>query len=345
MLRGSWNCFLKSSPSPDTLKRRSEIYSGSIQSVSDMRLLSAGYLLSIINALLFAFPTVLYLPALGAYPVSIILRGWGWRSLRKRLGGLGQLYLAIWALGATTYALILLAIFDIIELRRYGLWIAMATWATYSAIEAALYLRTASRLKLRPLYFSPISLVGVSIIVLAFVLLSAQGTTIQLTGEFRYGQMTPLIFAASASLTASALLTALTTLRIGAIAPSGERELEALLVTTPQRATPRRPPQPSTTPQTREEQERKTTQPASISRPLIRIEVISRGETLVCLNCGESAPIGSDKCTSCGEQFKKSSTALRCPVCKAPFSLAKAVSKQHYVCGQCFSDLRVTQGA
>ncbi|MEM0445018.1 MAG: zinc ribbon domain-containing protein [Nitrososphaerota archaeon] len=302
-----------------------------------MRLLSLGYFLSVINALIFSLPTILYLPALAAYPASIILRGWGWRSLGKRLGALGNLYPAIWILGGATYAAILSQSYGLIE---YGLLIALATWASYSAIEAALYLRTASKLKLRPLYFSPISLVGVSTITFVFLMSSR---TIQFMEQVRYGELTYLVFASSATLAASALLTALTTLRIGAETPTGEREVEALLVSTPQRTTPRRTINENITLHIKREKPPKTARVATVSGPLIRIEVISRSNTVVCSKCGAGAPIGTDKCLECGEPFKKAATALRCPVCKAPFSMARAVSQRHYVCGQCFSDLRVLQ--
>ncbi|MCS7145109.1 MAG: hypothetical protein NZ938_00230, partial [Aigarchaeota archaeon] len=61
-----------------------------------MKSLSIGYFLSVVNALIFIFPTLLFYPVLATYPASIALRGIGWRFLRHRLGTLAQLYPAIW---------------------------------------------------------------------------------------------------------------------------------------------------------------------------------------------------------------------------------------------------------
>ncbi|MEM0382505.1 MAG: zinc ribbon domain-containing protein [Nitrososphaerota archaeon] len=304
-----------------------------------MKSLSIGYFLSVVNALIFAFPTVMFYPALITYPPSIILRGIGWRKVSKRPGTLGRLYPAIWGLGAVTYASLFLSYFGVFE---YGLWTALAAWTMYSALEAAIYLSAARRLRIRLFYASPISLIGVAIIV-ALVIMSSE--VFQFTGVVRYGELAYLFLGSSACLAASAIVTALASLKIGAEKPVGGEELESLLVSRPQPTaatiqTRQSVPRPTAT---------KTTKVAAppisttrTARARIQLEVISRSDMIVCLSCGASATLGAERCPECGGQFKKVDSGLRCPVCGAPFSLAKAISRSHYVCGQCFSDLRVT---
>ncbi len=297
-----------------------------------MRSLSLGYFLSAVNALVFFFPTILFFPALVTYPASIVLRGWGWRSLRSRLGPVGLLYTAIWCLGVLTYLALTLSF---LEMFRDGIWVALAAWAVYSILEASLYLRAAGKLRIRLLYASPINLAGVGTLGALIVMMWSQ---FRFPSEVRYGDLTPLFFGGAACLVASALITAVAALQIRAEKPTGERELESLLVTLP-RSTP---PQPPTRPTTRP----KEALTARTSRTaLIGLEVVSRGDMLVCPKCGASAPIGAESCPECGERFKKAASGLRCPVCEAPFSVAKPISAGHYVCGQCFSDIRVVSRA
>jgi hypothetical protein len=75
--------------------------------------------------------------------------------------------------------------------------------------------------------------------------------------------------------------------------------------------------------------------------PLLRIKIISRGDQMICRSCGESSPLEADRCRSCGTPFKKTFSGLRCPVCGAPYSSLKMLSRGHYVCSQCFSDLKI----
>ncbi|MCS7146548.1 MAG: zinc ribbon domain-containing protein, partial [Aigarchaeota archaeon] len=295
--------------------------------------------------LIFIFPTLLFYPVLATYPASIALRGIGWRFLRHRLGTLAQLYPAIWVLGAITYASIILAFSGYFD---QGVYAALASWTAYSVIEGALYLRAASRFRIRLLFASPVSLVGIG--TLGAVLLISQNIT-WFTGDIRYGEYTILYFAGSACLVTSALITAIATLKIGAEKPTGEKELESLLITQP-RASPvtllekretTRPQPPPAKQQERGPTARSTPPPLTniTQTSLIRIEVISRGDALICGKCGATAPIGAEKCPTCGEPFTRASGGLRCPVCGAPFSTAKQLSRDHYVCGQCFSDLRI----
>ena len=298
-----------------------------------MRSLSIGYFLSAINALVFFFPTVMLYPALATYPASIVLRGWGWRSLKGRLGPVGLLYTAIWGLGASTYAAIILSFLDIF---RDGIWAALAAWTVYSILEASLYLRAAGRLRVRLLYASPISLAGVATLAALMVMTWSQ---FRFPGEMRYGDLTPLFFGGAACLVASAVITGVVALQIRAEKPTGERELESLLVTLPQyrSTTPLQRPQP--TPSITKVREA-TISTRTAQTALVHLEVMSRSDVQVCLKCGASAAIGAESCPECGEKFKKATSGLRCPVCKAPFSIAKSISAGHYVCGQCFSDIR-----
>ncbi|MFN3804474.1 MAG: hypothetical protein ACK4SY_05420 [Pyrobaculum sp.] len=131
-----------------------------------MKVLAVGYFLSAFNALALT-PLGLYLffPALVTYPVSIVLRGLGWRRLRERLGSLGSLYMALWTLGPVTYISILLSFFG--EVRPL-IYLATATWAFYSILEATLYV-TAAKNFTKVFLLSPISLVGVALVTISVV--------------------------------------------------------------------------------------------------------------------------------------------------------------------------------
>jgi rubredoxin len=291
-----------------------------------------GYFLSVINALVFAFPIPLLYPALASYPTSILLRGYGWRSLRGRLGTWGVLYLPIWVLGGATYAAILLQLGEIIN---FGVYLALACWTAYSVAESLLYLRAAKTFKARPLFLSPISLVGVAIIasiaIMPSSILSAPAGGAPLISS-------PLILVATGMLVASAIITALKTMEFRATPKELGSGIGAVGISVPR---PRRSEASVTRPQAAA-QTPPTEATMKLRGPLIRIEIISRSDSMLCSNCGESAPVGTDRCGGCGTPFKKASSGLRCPVCKAPFSAVKMVARGHYVCGQCFSDLRIS---
>jgi len=75
-------------------------------------------------------------------------------------------------------------------------------------------------------------------------------------------------------------------------------------------------------------------------KPLI--EVVSRATDMVCPHCGSLNKLGSDKCANCGKSFYKPEDPSRsCPVCGAPLSLSQRISEELFVCGICFSELRV----
>ena len=73
----------------------------------------------------------------------------------------------------------------------------------------------------------------------------------------------------------------------------------------------------------------------------VRVEVVARGNSIVCRRCGRESPLTSNSCTSCGAAFQKATYGLRCPACSAPLKIAKRISADRFVCTQCFSDLRV----
>ncbi len=296
-----------------------------------LKSLSVGYFLSVIHALVFAFPFPLFYAALATYPFSIALRGYGWRALRQRLGVWGALHLPIWVLGAATYAAIILQLRQIID---FGLYVALACWASYSLAEALLYLRAARVYRFRALFFSPISLLGVAIVAALVIMPSSN---IWQLAEGAPLVANPLILAASATLTASAMITGIQSLGLRATREELSAGIQIASAAAP------RPPRPAVA-----RGDSGTTAEASVAAispvatgPLLRIEVMSRSDVMLCSSCGESSPVGAERCRSCGTSFRKASSGLRCPVCKAPFSVVRMVSRGHYVCGQCFSDLRV----
>jgi len=298
----------------------------------------------VINALVFAFPTLLLYPALAAYPISIALRGLGWSAVRPRIGPAGRLFPAIWGLGAATYAAVILYM---LEVFREGLWIAMAAWPAYSAVEAVLYLSAAMRLRARLLFVSPIGLGGVGAVEAVGLIAMASGPSVSLSSAGSYSILLPV---GSALLASSALAAALGFYYVGSERGRGGRVVEELLAAEPQRR-----PTPSQPMASRGHTLRLAVRPGPAAVPapgampastrLLQIEAVSRSESLVCQSCGSTAPLEAESCRSCGARFVRSGAGLRCPVCSAPFTLARQVARGHYVCGQCFSDLRVAGGA
>jgi len=72
------------------------------------------------------------------------------------------------------------------------------------------------------------------------------------------------------------------------------------------------------------------------------VEVVSRAADTVCPHCGSINPLGSIKCSSCGKPlFKPEEPSKSCPVCGAPLKLAQRISDILFVCGICFSELRI----
>jgi len=74
------------------------------------------------------------------------------------------------------------------------------------------------------------------------------------------------------------------------------------------------------------------------------IEVVTRGTDMVCPHCGALNPLGSTKCSKCKKPlFKVKKGEPTCPVCGAPLRLAKRITDELFVCGLCFSELRIPQ--
>ncbi|MCS7125986.1 MAG: zinc ribbon domain-containing protein [Aigarchaeota archaeon] len=72
------------------------------------------------------------------------------------------------------------------------------------------------------------------------------------------------------------------------------------------------------------------------------IEVVSRASELVCPHCGKLNPVGSNKCEACGKRiFAPDVPSKSCPVCNAPLKLSQQISGDLFVCGICFSELRI----
>lgn len=76
--------------------------------------------------------------------------------------------------------------------------------------------------------------------------------------------------------------------------------------------------------------------------PTPTIEVVSRASDIVCPHCGKINPIGLDKCEACGKKiFTTDAPDKSCPVCNAPLKLSQPISGDLFVCGICFSELRI----
>ena len=74
------------------------------------------------------------------------------------------------------------------------------------------------------------------------------------------------------------------------------------------------------------------------------IEVVTKGADMVCPHCGALNQLGSTKCAKCGKAlFRRKKDEPTCPVCAAPLRLVKRISDELFVCGLCFSELRIPQ--
>ena len=72
------------------------------------------------------------------------------------------------------------------------------------------------------------------------------------------------------------------------------------------------------------------------------VEVVSKASDMVCPHCGSINPLGSTKCSSCGKPlFEMVEPSRSCPVCGAPLNLTQRISESLFVCGICFSELRI----
>ena len=78
------------------------------------------------------------------------------------------------------------------------------------------------------------------------------------------------------------------------------------------------------------------------AKPEEVVEVVTRGTDMVCPNCGAINPLKSKKCSKCKKPlFKAEKGEPTCPTCEAPLKLAKRISDELFVCGLCFSELKI----
>ena len=73
------------------------------------------------------------------------------------------------------------------------------------------------------------------------------------------------------------------------------------------------------------------------------IKVITRGQDMVCPNCGELNELGSKKCSKCKKPLykKPEKGEPTCPVCGASLRSARRITEDRFVCGLCFSELLI----
>lgn len=286
-----------------------------------MKKLAAGYFLSAFNALtLSPLALIILYPALVTYPVSIVLRGLGWRSLKGRVGMVGGLYLLLLLLGLSTFGLILTAFLTegIANPQlggRNALLLALALWNIYSVAEALIYFRAARDLGKRLFYASPVSLVGVANIDLIAINFLGQGipqTNVQ--DIYFYVGVGALVISALASAVASLTIPSFT-----------EQQYRKSYPALP--STARMSPPPT-----------KTRQAAQAHSQLV-VEVIRRGDGVICKTCHTLNPVKASSCSKCGQPFIKAESGLRCPVCGAPFSATRKLVENRYLCSQCTSTL------
>ncbi|MDW8062565.1 MAG: zinc ribbon domain-containing protein [Candidatus Caldarchaeum sp.] len=281
-----------------------------------MKKLAFGYFLSAFNSLCLT-PLVIYLiyPALVTYPMSIFLRGYGWRSVKDQLSVAKALSPLIIALGGVTYVFILASL--IVEF-EWGLPLAAASWTVYSISEAGIYVSAARATGARLFYGSPVSLVGVAVV--DIIVLNIRNTPLftevgETFGNFLYVGVGALVLSALLSAVASLKLKPRTALTV-------EKRYPAL-------------PSRSTSTEGPIHHEYPTPRPL----PRIQVEVLRQSTSVVCKNCRTINPVDAAECFSCGRPFAKASTGLKCPVCQAPFTMAKLLAPNRFLCGQCASTL------
>ncbi|MDW8083604.1 MAG: hypothetical protein RMI49_00170 [Candidatus Caldarchaeum sp.] len=283
----------------------------------ELKKLAIGYFLSAFNNLCLT-PLVMFLiyPALITYPTSIILRGLGWRSLKDQVRGAQLSSTTLWVLGGITYAFIILSMAAELE---NGLLIAAFSWTVYSLVEAAAYVSAARSLGSRLFYVSPISLVGVAVVDL--IALNTRGN---LNVADVSGMVGNMLYLGVGALILSALFSAVASFTLQ------PRPLIKTQTTIP-----------SLPPTTRAEQMRPESRTAVHPKPRLVLEVLRRNDFITCRRCKTLNPVEADECSSCGYLFAKQSAGLVCPVCHAPFSMAKMVAQRRFLCGQCASTLMV----
>ncbi len=77
-------------------------------------------------------------------------------------------------------------------------------------------------------------------------------------------------------------------------------------------------------------------------KPVVEVEVVNRGQDMVCPHCGELNKLKSTKCSKCKRPlYEAEEGEPRCPVCDAPLRLSQKISEDLFACGLCFSELRI----
>lgn len=108
-----------------------------------------------------------------------------------------------------------------------------------------------------------------------------------------------------------------------------EREIEKIVQLKESEATP--------TPAPEEKVEEKE---VAEEKPII--EVVNRGQDMVCPHCGGLNSLKSTRCVKCRKPlYEAKEDELRCPVCDAPLRLSQKISEDLFACGLCFSELRI----
>lgn len=299
-----------------------------------MRKLAVGYFLCVANSSVFLTGGATIYLALITYPVSVVLRALGWRELARSVKGAGVTYLAVGVLGGLTYLLVAGAlVLQSSDLGGQMILAAAIPWTIYSLVEAAWYVRLGRISRRATFYAAPVSVPAV---------LYFDSIALALAGRFQLPEGPSGAFIAmGALLMLSAALAGASFLRLSPELPyaRGTRVPQTLLRPPALRPPAGPGPRVSTTtapPYLRDHEETAQTSPARV-----KVEVVSRGTSVVCGNCGRESPLASDACTFCGQPFQKARYGLRCPVCSAPLRTAKRISSDRFVCTQCFSDLRV----
>lgn len=85
-----------------------------------------------------------------------------------------------------------------------------------------------------------------------------------------------------------------------------------------------------------------TEEEATEEKRIIEVEVVNRGQDMVCPHCGELNPLKSTKCAKCRRLlYEIEEYEPRCPVCNAPLRVSQKISEDLFTCGLCFSELRI----
>jgi len=81
---------------------------------------------------------------------------------------------------------------------------------------------------------------------------------------------------------------------------------------------------------------------AAEEKPVIEVQVVNKGQDMVCPHCGELNPLKSTRCVKCKKPlYEAKEGEPRCPVCDAPLRLSQRISEDLFTCGLCFSELRI----